>query len=153
MQMNEDTNDMNAHTISCIWSALEKIKNSQDKAAYLRSTCKLIEAPAFKTIPFILQTQKGEPFFTWAKAGKPDCFVTIFFKVNKMDLETGCVTLRLLRPNKCVWDDELNGVRFKRICEVDFVTESDEGVTIDPTNFSAIKCFDPAFVKEEEGLN
>jgi hypothetical protein len=150
--MNVEANDLNTHTNSCIWLALEKIKHSQDKAVYLRSTCKLIEAPAFKTIPFILQTQKGEPFFTWAKAGKPNCFATIFFKVVKLDHETGCVILRLLRPNKCVWDDELNGVKFRSICEVDFVTETDEGVTIDPTSFSAIKCFDPTFVQEEEDL-
>lgn len=142
--------EINTNLDSCIWGALEKIKQTQDKAEYFRFTHKLTEAPAFKTIPFILQTQKGDPFFTWGKVGKKNCFATIFFKVIKLDRETGCIKLRLLSPNKSVWDEDVNGIRLGRICEIDFVTETEESVTVDPTSFSAIKCFDPYFVKEEK---
>ncbi|KKI89355.1 hypothetical protein WQ54_26110 [Bacillus sp. SA1-12] len=148
--MAENVNKKHVDLLPSIWHALRKIKQMQDKAEYFRSTHKLIEAPAYKTIPFILQTQKGDPFFTWGKAGTTSCFATIFFKIVKLEHETGCATLGLLRPNLSVWDDKLDGLRIGKIYEIAFITETDEVVTIDPTGYSAIKCFDPGLVVEEK---
>ena len=148
--MAENINERTEFTNSCIWKSLEKIKNSQDKAEYLRMTCKLIEPPACTTIPFILQTNQGYPFFTWGKIGDKNCFVTIFFKVIKLDSVTGAITLRLLRPNKTLWDESINGIHLGGIYEVEFVTITDEGLIINPADFSAIKCFDPLIVIEEQ---
>lgn len=147
--MVENINERNEFSNSCIWRALEKIKCSQDKAEYLRKSCKLIDPPACTTIPFILQTNRGDPFFTWGKIGNKNCFVTIFFKVIRLDSVTGCITLRLLRPNKRLWDDSINSIRPGEIYEVEFVTVTDEGLIINPADFSAIKCFDPLIVLEE----
>ncbi|WP_299092998.1 CotY/CotZ family spore coat protein [uncultured Metabacillus sp.] len=147
--MTENANKQYANTLPSIWHALKKIKQMQERAEYLRSTHKLIEAPAYKTIPFILQTQKGDPFFTWGKAETTNYFATVFFKIVKLEHDTGCATLGLLRPNLSIWDEELEHVKIGKIYEIAFVTETDEVVTIDPASYSAIKYFDPGMVVEE----
>lgn len=98
-------------------------------------------------IPFILQTPYGEPFFTIGNIGK-DCFVTIFFKVVKVDCEKNCAILKLLKPNRTIVDPETGCVELDKVCEVDYLIETNECVFVGLSCYNAIKLVDPKLVKK-----
>jgi hypothetical protein len=100
------------------------------------------------TVPVILQTPYGQPFFTWGKIGTDDCFVTIFFKVVKVDCEKNCAVMQLLKPNKSIIDPETECMETKMICDVDYVTPTKECILIKLNCYNAVKCISCSFVKK-----
>ena len=101
----------------------------------------------FDTIPFILQTPYGHPFFTWGNIGTEDCFVTVFFKVIEVDCYHQCAALQLLKPNISIIDPETNEIEIGKVCEVDYVTKTFEYVKVELSYYTAIKCIHPTFLK------
>jgi hypothetical protein len=138
---------------SCICDMLEDIVEAQKESRNRQydSTCSLddnSQRPIHNTIPFLLQTPYGHPYFTWGKVGTEDCFVTVFFSVVKVDCEENCAVLRLLKPNASLIDPDTDTVEPALICNVEFVTETNECVLVDLSCFSALKCLSLDFVKK-----
>ncbi|WP_404453332.1 hypothetical protein LG329_03360 [Virgibacillus necropolis] len=137
---------------SCICKVLSDILDQQrEDKRRCSNSCSLqnLNESAFKdTIPFILQTPYGHPYFTWGNIGTNDCFVTVFFRVIKVDCEKNCAVLQLLKPNISIIDSDTNCVETAKICDVDFVTRTKECVLVDLSCYSAVKCISPDFVKK-----
>ncbi|MFC4323476.1 CotY/CotZ family spore coat protein [Litchfieldia salsa] len=138
----------------CICETLEKIKLAQEEAkeakkSALHHCLKDLDENRllYDTVPFILQTPYGHPYFTWGNFGDDDCFITVFFKVVDIDCENCCAKLQLLKPNKPIYDDDTGSVELDQICKVDYVTETKECVFVELKCYSAIKCLDPSFVQ------
>jgi Spore coat protein Z len=141
------------HCKSCICKQLEEIADVQDEVKNKKydSTCSINDIrreTAHDTIPFILQTPFGNPYFTWGKVGTENCFVTVFFSVVKVDCKENCAVLQLLKPNASLIDPDTTTVEPALICEVDFVTQTNECVLVDLSCFSALKCLSPNFIKK-----
>ncbi|MFB4168635.1 CotY/CotZ family spore coat protein [Virgibacillus sp. JSM 102003] len=151
IQMNKD-NDNSCDCKSCICEVLSDILEQQrENKREWCGACSLknVNKSVFKdTIPFILQTPYGHPFFTWGKVGTDDCFVTVFFKVIKVDCEKNCAVLKLLKPNVSIIDTDTDCVETSTICDVDYVTPTKECILVDLNCYSAVKCISPNFVKE-----
>jgi hypothetical protein len=138
---------------SCICEKLEEIADVQDEVRNRKydSHCSLNDIhrhPVQDTIPFLLQTPYGHPYFTWGKVGTEHCFVTVFFSVVKVDCEENCAVLRLLKPNASLIDPDTDSVEPALICNVDYVTKTNECVLVDLSCFSALKCLSPSFIKK-----
>ncbi|WP_236687143.1 CotY/CotZ family spore coat protein [Ornithinibacillus californiensis] len=140
---------------NCICEMLEDIREAQeevrnrteDKCCSLND---MEQRPIHDTIPFLLQTPYGHPYFTWGKVGTEHCFVTVFFSVVKVDCEENCAVLRLLKPNASLIDPDTDSVEPALICNVDFVTKTNECVLVDLSCFSALKCLSPKFIKNKQ---
>src|SRR5690554_15852 len=85
---------------SCICELLEDILEEQKCRMMDDCNCSILQQEHHHrhTIPFLLQTPYGNPFYTWGKIGSDDCFVTVFFKVLKVDCKKNCAVLQLLKP-------------------------------------------------------
>jgi hypothetical protein len=147
-----DDKDKGKKCKSCICEKLEEIAEAQDEVRNRKydSTCSLNDIQSHRvhdTIPFILQTPYGHPYFTWGKVGTEHCFVTVFFSVVKVDCKENCAVLRLLKPNASLIDPDTDTVEPALICNVDFVTKTNECVLVDLSCFSALKCLSPSFIK------
>ncbi|MFK4998911.1 CotY/CotZ family spore coat protein [Bacillus sp. N9] len=81
------------------------------------------------------------------KIGEKGCFVTIFFKVVKVDCKNNCAVLQLLKPNKSIIDPDTDSVEISKICNVDYVKLTKECIQVDLNCYSAVKCISPDFVK------
>lgn len=140
---------------NCICEMLEDIVKAQQevRSNHRGDNCTnplsdIHHQPTHDTIPFILQTPYGHPFFTWGNVGTDKCFVTVFFSVVKVDCEENCAVLKLLKPNASLIDPDTDSVEPALICNVDYVTKTDECVLVDLKCFSALKCLKPSFVKK-----
>ncbi|WP_182199321.1 CotY/CotZ family spore coat protein [Paraliobacillus salinarum] len=137
----------------CICEMLLDILEKQE--AYQKSKvnpCSLLNSDRLTlhaTVPFILQTPYGHPFFTWGHVGTDDCFITTFFRVIKVDCDQNCAVLQLLRPNVSIVDPETNCVEADSLCDVDFVTLTKECVLVDLSCYTSIKCISPEFVMKD----
>lgn len=148
----KDDIEHNEKNKSCLCEILEDIVEAQEEVKNRKydSTCSLndIKPQSFHdTIPLLLQTPYGNPYFTWGNVGLEDCFVTVFFSVEKVNCEKNCVVLRLLKPNASLIDPDTDTVEPALICNVDYVTKTKECVLVDLSCFSAIKCLSPNLVK------
>ncbi|SDJ53241.1 CotY/CotZ family spore coat protein [Salimicrobium halophilum] len=138
----------------CVCKELVEIQKAQEIVENRKpekSDCTLGDGEHQKldTVPFILQTPYGNPFFTFGDVGAGDCFITVFFKVISINHDTCCAKLELLKPNKPITDPDTGSVEIDKVCDVDFVTKTSECITLSLKCFSAIKCLKPSFVKEE----
>lgn len=141
----------------CVCGVLSNILNQQlerkeENEACCSDSCysqpMKIKSSFFNTIPFILQTPYGQPFFTWGKIGECDCFVTVFFKVIEVDCKNNCAVLELLMPNVSIIDPDTCCVETANICDVDFVIPTKECIQVDLSCFTAVKCISPEFLSE-----
>jgi hypothetical protein len=151
-QKKHDQNEKECVSVSCICEALLEILDKQDDH---KNNCEdLCSFPDFhksthETIPFILQTPYGHPYFTWGKIGTDECFVTVFVKVIKVDCEQNCAVLQLLKPNISIIDPDTNCVETENICDVDFLIPTKECVLVDLCHYTAIKLVSPDLVKNK----
>lgn len=87
------------------------------------------------TIPFILYTTEGEPFYAYGNVGGlkgGDCFKTAFFRIE--NIHNSCVTLSLLEPNGFkIWDT--NNLVKTHFC-----------IEVDLSCFCAIQCLNSRLV-------
>lgn len=133
---------------SCICAELERIQVAQERKKEDCTFCSLDEPQSTQdTIPILLQTPYGHPFFTWGDIGEPTCFVTIFFKVLSVDCKNQCVKLELLRPNHPLSDCD-EAFDPKRVCDIDYVEKTSECITLSLKCFAAVKCLKPILVKD-----
>ena len=135
----------------CICEVLSYILERQEEnISNCSGSCfsRPITNPFSDIIPFILQTPYGQPFFTWGKIGENDCFVTVFFKVIKVDCKNNCAVLQLLKPNISIIDPDTRCVETANICDVDFVIPTKECIQVDLSCFTAVKFISPDFVKK-----
>ncbi|WP_217587783.1 CotY/CotZ family spore coat protein [Lentibacillus saliphilus] len=128
----------------CVCDTLLSIQHAQRKA-------KASKQAHNGYIPIMLQTPYGHPFMTFGSVGKDDCFVTVFFKVKAVDCKQQCATLILLRPNQSIINKETEDVEWQDICAVDYVTETDECITVKLDCYNAVKCLSPSFGISSEG--
>ncbi len=138
---------------NCICELLSNILKQQNEIKRWDYSCSfqnIDKSGYIDTIPFILQTPYGHPYFTWGEIGTKDCFVTVFFKVKKVDCKKRCAVLQLLRPDKSIIDPETECVETSSICGVDYVTVTKECILVDLSSYSAIKLISPKFVKESK---
>ncbi|WP_330949539.1 CotY/CotZ family spore coat protein [Virgibacillus sp. MG-45] len=140
------------HCHPCICELLLDIVNKQrgislhgEQLCSLRQVNKRLMQ---NTVPIMLQTPYGNPFYTWGNIGSEDCFVTVFFKVVKVDCKKNCAVLQLLKPNISLIDEETDCVEDARICEVDAVTKTKECILVDLSCYSAVKCLSVDLVVE-----
>ncbi len=141
----------------CVCGVLSDILNQQLQREEESESCCIdscysrpmkIKDPFCNTIPYILETPYGQPFFTWGKIGECDCFVTVFFKVIKVDCKNNCAVLELLMPNVCIIDPDTCCVETANICDVDFVIPTKECIQVDLSCFTAVKCISPDFLRK-----
>ncbi|WP_170287646.1 CotY/CotZ family spore coat protein [Aquibacillus halophilus] len=137
--------------VSCICEILSDIlkkqKDSKGRNRFAYDLQGLNNVNHSKVIPFILQTPYGHPYFTWGKVGTEDCFVTVFFKVVKIDCDKNCAVLQLLKPDVSIVDSDTKCVETENICDVDFLIPTKECVLVDLSCYTAVKFMSPSLVK------
>jgi hypothetical protein len=132
----------------CICDALFELKKLQD---YINHS----ETPYFgkllstlvgvDTIPFTLFRKDGPMFLTGCDSkekGKAEfCFTTSYFRLEKLDVDTCCATVSLLRPL------DIYGEDVESMCEVTKLIKTSTCVEIDLDCICAIQCVDVDLLK------
>jgi hypothetical protein len=90
---------------TCIQLALKELKKLQD---FINETHTPYFGKVFSklvgvdTIPFLLYTDEGELTFNGIDhhdpCGKSACFHTNYFRIEELEMNSGCATISLLRP-------------------------------------------------------
>ncbi|RSL30804.1 spore coat protein [Salibacterium salarium] len=141
---------------SCVCDAVTAIKKAQDEVdnngrGDCRNNCfNSLLSPngntnGLDTVPFILQTKKGEYFYSVGAIGRNDCFQTIFFRVESVDEDNCCATLSMLRPDSDL-DFDKCCVDPTSICDVDELERTRYCIEVDLDCFCSIQCLDPNLV-------
>ncbi|MGM0750715.1 MAG: CotY/CotZ family spore coat protein [Bacillota bacterium] len=129
----------------CICTALNELKKLQD---YINHS----ETPYFgkllsilvgvDTIPFTLFKKDGPLIITGCEKEKAEeCFTTSYFRLEKLDEDTCCATVSLLRPL------DIYGEDVESMCEVMKLIKTSTCVEIDLDCICAIQCVDLALLK------
>ncbi|MTH53212.1 spore coat protein [Bacillus mangrovi] len=134
----------------CVCDAVENIADLQDAVEEQCSTScySNLLSPVNTlgdTIPFILYTEKGEPFKAFGNVGElqsGDCFNTIFFRVESV--KKCCATLRLL----IAFDDKKHVLNFHKnsACDVFRLEKTDNCIEVDLKCFCSIQCLNPRLI-------
>ncbi|WP_194840928.1 CotY/CotZ family spore coat protein [Filobacillus milosensis] len=143
--------DIKCNCTTCVCEVLEDILEQQRKNEELCDSIKSLKPSRnhHETIPFMLQTPYGHPFFTFGKIGTDKCFVTVFFRVVKVDCKKNCALLELLKPDKSIIDCETDCVEIDKICEVEILFRTGECIFIDLSCYSAVNIISPELVKKK----
>ncbi|RPF50696.1 CotY/CotZ family spore coat protein [Aquisalibacillus elongatus] len=134
--------------VSCVCEVLDDLLKQQQRHG--EDHCvQSLKSPKkhFDVIPFMLQTPYGHPFFTFGKVGSKHCFITVFFKVVKVDCHKNCAVLELLKPDRPIFDHETDCVEIDKICDVKELRRTGECVFVDLSCYSAVKLISPELVK------
>ncbi|MBR7553774.1 CotY/CotZ family spore coat protein [Allobacillus sp. GCM10007491] len=140
--MSRDEWEHTESKFDCVCDTLLLIQKTQQKAKSM-SYC----GYNHRYVPVVLQTPYGNPFVTFGSVGKKDCFLTVFFKVIRVDCENNCAQLELLRPNRSIVDEETGEVEWEKICQVEYVTKTSECITVKLGCYNAVKCLPYTFGK------
>ncbi|MGM0904486.1 MAG: CotY/CotZ family spore coat protein [Bacillota bacterium] len=142
--------ELNRAEADCIFHALYELKRLQDYINELHSPflgkllSKLI---GVDTIPFYLYDKDGRiEFFgteTRKKDGLKECFLTSFFRIEKLEESSNCATISLLRPLN------IHGEDTNDPCDVVKLKKTSECVQIDLSCICAIQCLDAELLKRE----
>ncbi|TXC90721.1 spore coat protein [Metabacillus litoralis] len=131
--------------LNCVCSAVEDILDQQEAVSEKCPTsCYSNLLNPVKTlgdtIPFILLSDKGDPFHAFGNVGSKQCFKTNFFRVE--NIHDCCATLRLLLPLDC------HGHHAEKICDVKELIKTQNCIEVDLTCFCAIQCLSPLLLRQ-----
>ncbi|MFS1515225.1 CotY/CotZ family spore coat protein [Bacillus sp. SM2101] len=100
----------------------------------------------------ILTTNSNTIFYAFgnireSSTGQGNCFVTVYFRVSEVDLESGCVTLQLLQPegNREINVGNQCCIRLNQICQNDELdlTPIDDTVVVDCSCLCSVQIIPP----------
>lgn len=147
---------------SCVSEVVRAIKDIQDNAEDVcecPSNCFLEPLGAISpsrrkndrpdTRVFVLKTADGSPFHAFFFNGKSCACVSIFFRVEDI-FDNNCAVLRVLEPIKFGDKGSQGGhtvdltkdccIDLGKVCEVDFFRRTNDCITVDLEDFTAVQC-------------
>ncbi|WP_198162676.1 CotY/CotZ family spore coat protein [Halobacillus mangrovi] len=153
---NSNGNDL----LNCVCSVLADIQERQDNAntpsnGCVNDFCSMVNNNP-DTIPVVLTTKENTALFGFINLEDNDCEITVYFRVNNVNEDTGCVQLELLLPNegRQIAPGNQCCVRLNQICGAGpalTLERTGQCIVVDCDCLCTIQCLDPNVVMNGNG--
>ncbi|ARI78651.1 CotY/CotZ family spore coat protein [Halobacillus mangrovi] len=144
--------------LNCVCSVLADIKERQDNAntpsnGCVNDFCSMVNNN-HDTIPVVLTTKANTALFGFINLEDNDCEITVYFRVNNVNEDTGCVQLELLLPSRQINTGNQCCVPLREICGTggDLTLErTGQCIVVDCDCLCTVQCIDPNVVMNGNG--